>query len=199
MYLADAPKLPQSSCLVALLCLLASMCVSVQCLFLAVRWVGLQCVIVAIPGYTHFIDFLMRIRFPRQHTNLLFMCLLVEFSCPVIYATVFFVSSIDINITVHERKCQRTIFNFSLFIFNILSPDYWNFLQRVISYHNSVYMRGSRGRDRGSGTPLKDYKNIGFLSLAGPDPLKNHKAIKPAFNVGPSSACQQNVISLVGR
>ena len=28
----------------------------------------------------------------------------------------------------------------------------------------------------------------GFLSNTGPDPLKNHKATKPAFNVGPSSA-----------
>ena len=27
---------------------------------------------------------------------------------------------------------------------------------------------------------------IGFLSNRGPDPLKNHKATKPAFNVGPS-------------
>ena len=33
-------------------------------------------------------------------------------------------------------------------------------------------------------------KNIGFLSNTGPDPLKNHKAAKPAFNVGPSSARQ---------
>ena len=28
----------------------------------------------------------------------------------------------------------------------------------------------------------------------GPDPMKNHKAIKPAFNVGPSSVRQQNAI-----
>ena len=31
---------------------------------------------------------------------------------------------------------------------------------------------GSRGGDRGSGPPLKNYKNIGFLSNTGPDPLK---------------------------
>ena len=35
--------------------------------------------------------------------------------------------------------------------------------------------------------PLKNHKNIGFLSNTGPDPLKNHKDIKPAFNVGPPS------------
>ena len=39
---------------------------------------------------------------------------------------------------------------------------------------------------------LKKHKNIGFLSNTGPNPLGNHKAIKPAFNVGPSLACQRN-------
>ena len=37
-------------------------------------------------------------------------------------------------------------------------------------------------------------KNRGFLINAGPDPLKNHKATKPAFNVGPPSARQRNAI-----
>ena len=43
--------------------------------------------------------------------------------------------------------------------------------------------------NRGSGppTPEKITKNIGFLSNAGPDPPKNQKPAKPAFNVGPSS------------
>ena len=31
---------------------------------------------------------------------------------------------------------------------------------------------------------------VGFLSNTGPDPLKDHNATKPAFNVGPSSARQ---------
>ena len=38
-------------------------------------------------------------------------------------------------------------------------------------------------------------KNLGFLSKkcnTSPDPLKNHKATKPAFNVGPSSPRQRN-------
>ena len=30
------------------------------------------------------------------------------------------------------------------------------------------------GGDRGSGPPLKNHKNIGFLSNIGPDPLKNY-------------------------
>ena len=40
-------------------------------------------------------------------------------------------------------------------------------------------MGGTGGLD-----PLKNHKNLGFLSNTGPDPLKNHKATKPAFNVG---------------
>ena len=50
---------------------------------------------------------------------------------------------------------------------------------------------------RGAGgpiSPLENHKNIGFLSNTGPDPLKNHKATKPAFNVGLSSARQRNAI-----
>ena len=58
-------------------------------------------------------------------------------------------------------------------------------------------MCGCRGGDRGFGPPpppLKNHKNIGFLSNTGPDPLKKHKAPKPAVNIGPSSACQRNAI-----
>ena len=54
-------------------------------------------------------------------------------------------------------------------------------------------MRGSRGGGggRGSGTPLKNHKNTGFLrntKCTGPDNLKNHKATKPALNGGPMMA-----------
>ena len=42
---------------------------------------------------------------------------------------------------------------------------------------------------------LKNHKNIGFpKSNICPDPLNNHKATKPAFNVGPTSARQRNAI-----
>ena len=50
------------------------------------------------------------------------------------------------------------------------------------------------GEPGGLPPPLKNHKNIGFLSNACPDLLKNYKATKPAFNVGPSSAGQQNAI-----
>ena len=46
---------------------------------------------------------------------------------------------------------------------------------------------------------MKNDKNIGFLCNTGPDPLKNHKATEPAFNVGQSSARQQNAISMAFR
>ena len=42
-------------------------------------------------------------------------------------------------------------------------------------------------------TPLKNHQNQ-LLSNSGPDPLKNHEATKPEFNVGPSSARQRNAI-----
>ena len=50
-------------------------------------------------------------------------------------------------------------------------------------------IRGSRGCAGEFGTPrsLKSNKAIRFLSNTYPHPLQNHKATKPAFDVGPSS------------
>ena len=58
--------------------------------------------------------------------------------------------------------------------------------------------------ERGTGgpeptTPPKNHKNISFLSNTGSDHLKNHKATKQAFNVGPSSARQRNAILMAFR
>ena len=53
---------------------------------------------------------------------------------------------------------------------------------------------GGGGQGQVVRSPLKNHKNIGFSSNTGPDPLKNHKATMPAFNVGSSTACQQNAI-----
>ena len=39
-------------------------------------------------------------------------------------------------------------------------------------------------RAGGPDPPPKNHKNIGFLSNTGPNPLENHNAAKPAFNVG---------------
>ena len=44
----------------------------------------------------------------------------------------------------------------------------------------------------GGPDPPGKLQNIGFPSNTGPDPLKNYKATKPAFNVEPSSARHLN-------
>ena len=49
--------------------------------------------------------------------------------------------------------------------------------------------RGTGGPD-----PPENHNNLGFLSNTGPDLLKNHKATKSAFKVGPLSARQRNAI-----
>ena len=66
-------------------------------------------------------------------------------------------------------------------------------------------MHGSRGGRTGGGvlkgirTPPVKSQKIKFLSKTGPDPLKNHKNTKPAFNVGSSSVRQRNVIQMAFR
>ena len=59
-----------------------------------------------------------------------------------------------------------------------------------------MFMHGSRGYSRGSRPhpPSINHKNIGFLSNTSLDPLKNHKATKPASHVGPPLAHQRNAI-----
>ena len=76
-----------------------------------------------------------------------------------------------------------------------------NFLQNLTadetSRHRVTCTNPEGGGGWGQGVltpPVKSKKNIGFLSNNGPDPLKNHKASKSAFNVMPSSARQRNAI-----
>ena len=60
---------------------------------------------------------------------------------------------------------------------------------------------GGGGWAGGPDTPPEKSQK-GFLSNIGPNPLKNLKAAKPAFNVGQSSAHQLNAIngvSVAGR
>ena len=47
-----------------------------------------------------------------------------------------------------------------------------------------MFMCGSRGGATGGPDPTENHKSIGFHSITGLDLLKNHKATKPAFNVG---------------
>ena len=72
-----------------------------------------------------------------------------------------------------------------------------NVVSWVDGYENSrlrvaMFLQPVQGG--GIRTALKNHKNLGFLSNTGPDPLKNYKATKPAFNVGPPSARQRNAI-----
>ena len=55
-------------------------------------------------------------------------------------------------------------------------------------------MAGGGGGGQRVRTSLKNHKAIGFLNNIGSDPLKNHKATEPAFNIAPSSARQRNAI-----
>ena len=47
--------------------------------------------------------------------------------------------------------------------------------------------------------PMKNHKILGFLSNSGIGPLKNCGATGPAFNVGPSLACQRKAIEMAFR
>ena len=53
---------------------------------------------------------------------------------------------------------------------------------------------GGQGLQTPPPPPPENLQTFGFLSNTSPDPLINHKATKPEFNVGPSSARQQNAI-----
>ena len=52
----------------------------------------------------------------------------------------------------------------------------------------------AEGEDRVWTHPTEVYKNKGFFSNNGLDPLDNNKATNPAINVGPLSAHQQSAI-----
>ena len=69
---------------------------------------------------------------------------------------------------------------------------------------SNIHVRIQRGGGgQGVRTPRKIHKNTGFLSNTGSDPLKNHKATKPAFNVetiiGTPANRHLNGVSLAGR
>ena len=71
-----------------------------------------------------------------------------------------------------------------------------------VSGNHARIERGAGGPD--PPPPLKNHTNIGFrgiLANTGPDPLKNHKAFKPAFIVeiiGTPVKCHFNGVSPAG-
>ena len=90
------------------------------------------------------------------------------------------------------RDLKRTIANH---VHNEQICQMWDYNCRTVYGHMRKSRGGGGGRRGGPDSPfLKNHKTIGFLSNTGPDPLKNHKATKPAFNAGPPSALQRNAI-----
>ena len=73
------------------------------------------------------------------------------------------------------------------------SEDSGDVINIIITYAYHARTKSGAGVGQGSGSPEKS-QNIEFLSNIDPDPLKIYKSTKPAFNVGPSSACQRNAI-----
>ena len=65
-----------------------------------------------------------------------------------------------------------------------------NILECMEWRENNNDLLGSGREGQGVWTPLKNHKVIGFSKQYCPGSLKNHKAIKSAFNVGLSSARQ---------
>ena len=98
---------------------------------------------------------------------------------------------IDISNPAHKSASCTTLKRYAYNVFiKFLStclvldlPSYSSYTK----FTNCVHVRIQRGH-RGSGPHLKNHKNIGLLSNTDPDPLYNHKATKPAFNVGVSLA-----------
>ena len=74
---------------------------------------------------------------------------------------------------------------------------YHNYGSQTNIWAHGRIQRGGGGR--GPDPPLKNHNNIGFLCNTGPEPVRNRKATKPAFNAGPSSARQRNTISMAFR
>ena len=72
-------------------------------------------------------------------------------------------------------------------------------LVNVLTYMYEICSDPEGGQGVRTPPPLKNHKNIGFISNTGPDPLKNNKTTKPVLNVGPTLAHQRNAISMAFR
>ena len=88
--------------------------------------------------------------------------------------------------------CKYVCNNYLRMMVSTRAPSY------IMRVSTGVCVWGGGGGARGPDTPYKPQK-LGFLSNAGPDPVKSHKATKPEFNVGSSSTRQRNAISMVFR
>ena len=105
-----------------------------------------------------------------------------------------YVHSLFINL--HKKRTAMLLICSMCFLSHLLSHDLKLSvsLTRITAQSKPASCADSDGGTGGPDPPLKNHKNIWFLCNTDPDPQKNHKATKPAFNVGPSSARQQNAI-----
>ena len=73
----------------------------------------------------------------------------------------------------------------------------------MLSLFSSADMRSSRGWNRGSRPPMKNNKNIGFLSNTGPDPPEKSQSYEVNNQcwaiIGTEAKRHLNDISLVGQ
>ena len=126
------------------------------------------------------------------------MCILM---CFYAFGTRFqsrFFARKDISWRVRKPNAKQSRFQivtiFFTFFFSIFLRHYVThvpagfgkvLLALILSCHGRIQRGG-----QGVRTPLKNHRNLGFISNTGPDLRKNHKATKPAFNVGQLSAHQ---------
>ena len=93
--------------------------------------------------------------------------------------------------TYFRHKFEHKEFNFGpnenvtflVYVYDFTTP-FWLQVSEIKFY---IHRRIQRG---GGSQGVRNHKNVAFLSNTGPDPRKNQKATKPAFNVRPSSASQ---------
>ena len=108
----------------------------------------------------------------------------------------------DISWRVRKPNAKQNRFQivtiFFYFFFSLFLRRYVTYVPAGFGKVLLVLILGCHERIQSGGqevrTPWKNHKNLGFLGNTGPDLLKNHKATKPAFNVGPLSARQRNAI-----
>ena len=84
----------------------------------------------------------------------------------------FILANTELNTLVGRRK-------FVVPLSTMVLPKLYCNKENMHSHSRIQRGRGQRGRD----PPPEKSQNIGFFSNTGLDPLKNHKATKPAFNV----------------
>ena len=84
---------------------------------------------------------------------------------------------------VHTMDIVKDVIMFSI-LFPLICK-LWSY-----THADGIPCANPEGVGAGFPDPPEKRKNIGLLSNTSPDPLKNHKATKPVFNVGPSSTRQ---------